>query len=121
MRTILFRGKLLRECKNTAKDSWVTGDLITSRDDEGYPLYHINGFGEVKGYSLGQYIGLIDKNGKQIFEGDYIKKGNRIFLVEWIEEYAGFYPFFDQDNECGYGVMPQNCEVVGNIYDIPEL
>lgn len=63
---------------------------------------------------LMQFTGLKDKNGVEIYEGDIIKNG---FGVEEVKYLDGMYPcFFDYDIFIG-----ENCEVIGNIYENPEL
>ena len=71
--------------------------------------------------TLGECAGLCDKNSAQIFEDDIIKAKEYTFQVNWNDEYAGFYPFFDQDYPIGYGICANICEVIGNIHDNPEL
>lgn len=76
--------------------------------------------------------GLKDKNGKDIFEGDVIT-GNTSYerssdeaewtkekpcVVLWSERCAGFYPFI-MNNRWRCDV--ENIEVIGNIYENPEL
>ena len=73
-----------------------------------------------------QYTGLLDKNGKEIFEGDIvmlysypyskIKKGIKVC---W--ENNGFYPFNQHDEEYGSPLDGQWCEIIGNIYENPNL
>jgi hypothetical protein len=77
---------------------------------------------------LMQYTGLHDKNGKEIYEGDVIDFGrtylySRTEKVEWLEGAAGFSPFTDDDEAEGQAIYPEpcQCEVIGNIYENPEL
>lgn len=78
---------------------------------------------------LMQSTGLKDKNGKEIFEGDVAYNGFRKIIVNYgkqtkeeefgaINEYVGF----NLTLACGYPeAVPINYEIVGNIYENPEL
>ena len=73
---------------------------------------------------LMQFIGLKDKNSKEIYEGDIIKRHNGE-----IGEVAYSVPCFVlnrvNEQDCQYvewcGDYFENCEVIGNIYENPDL
>lgn len=126
MREILFRGK------RVDSGEWMEGDLIQSRDKT-YIHPKANSFRvsetglsklivlrEVYPETVGEYTGLTDKNGKKIFEGDFIRSNSERGYIE-------YYP-----NDCAFDVVDDhgfywlisemsNIEVIGNIHDNPEL
>lgn len=70
------------------------------------------------------YTGLKDKGGKEIYEGDIIKVDNELIKVEWLDWCAGFYPFNELNDDyerAGINPQPENCEVIGNTFENPEL
>ena len=87
---------------------------------------------------LTQYTGLNDKNGKEIYEGDIVKiyghrfdfgfKQEEIGQIKFIHGAFGFYRekskneycFNNLETEEAYGELDYY-EVIGNIYDNPEL
>lgn len=70
---------------------------------------------------LMQYTGLKDKNGIEIFEGDILAVNNEpLYKVEW----ANHMSMFDLVKLDGSGSSTDDmwlCEVIGNIYENPDL
>lgn len=124
MREIIFRGK-------TKDGKWVYGDLVTMQN-----ICIANTWHEVirvKDETVGQYTGLKDKNGNMIFEGDIVKingwwnaagpagYNENQTVVKFNDEFCGFNPMCDYDCDCGVYHPADECEVIGNIHDNPEL
>ena len=127
MREILFRGKRMKDCV------WLYGHYTYSPksnahfihivDDEGYDY----GCG-VDPSTVGQYTGLLDRNGKRIFEGDVVitlhQRGDGFCTGEY-----GFVKFNTNDFCSGFYVMSKldrisfadAIEVIGNVHDNPGL
>ena len=75
---------------------------------------------------LMQYTGLHDKNGKEIYEGDIVKAliSGRWFVGKVIYEHSGFTIDVMNNKELEFGrrgIIEHWTEVIGNIYDNPEL
>ena len=126
MREIKFRGK-------TENGNWLVGDLMTLEHfvADSKSKFQIGDFKtgvvfDVNKDTVGQYTGLKDKNGKEIYEGDIIQylditKG----LIKYSEEYAQFVlvdtgSVKDEFEPLGdYNVKV--FEIIGNKFDNPEL
>ncbi len=122
----------MREIKFRAKDTggeWHYGDLELPRNSEGNPYIHAykeNGEYDrqypINDDTIGQFTGLYDKNGREIYEGDIIHLdcvGN--FIVGYNKEFCSF-ELRTQLNDGGYvdKLWSMDCkryEIVGNIYD----
>lgn len=72
---------------------------------------------------LMQFTGLLDKNGKEIYEGDIIKIRDIAVEVYWDEGTAAFRLTFPESPGRLYlGHYDKNLvEIIGNIYENPEL
>lgn len=138
MRTIKFRGKRLDN------GLWVDGDLITSLTPQGSmtkcpainTTYGTIGTFFVQPETIGQYTGLHDKNGKEIYEGDILVLSGKNCHRDTIIVEHGLYGWtfynpktaiFYEDGSHTYSAI-ENCrfmfgtgETIGNIHDNPEL
>lgn len=143
MREILFRGKAANREEGRAyrtnykNGDWVYGLLTDSENYCGFAeMTNIDGVSgiEVDKETVCQFTGLLDKNGNKIFEGDIIDASSEwwyaagyaghdspIILVQWNDRECGFAPFSTYDSDCGVDIRASRCEVIGNIYDNPEI
>jgi hypothetical protein len=140
VREIKFRGK--RQWNN----EWLVGNLIIDKSGKKYivPCKYFEADGHHLSYeddtdtpvfvdqeSVGQFTGLHDKNGKEIYEGDILgfKENNSVFWhVHWDENKydlpVGFvFGCFGMTSTYPQYMHPdiKVLEVIGNIHENPEL
>lgn len=133
MREILFRGK-----RCSAKE-WIEGYYcIYPQLFSGVLQSHIfipsydaeTGKGSCTIYSVipetvGQFTGLFDRNSKKIFEGDIIENitDHSTAVVRWYEEHSTFMLYSEMKNKVYflYDNDFKYIDVIGNVYDNPEL
>lgn len=82
----------------------------------------------VTDFILMQYTGLKDKNGKEIYEGDIVINKNSESLayentstVDWHNNISGFTVIFEEIGEDKILGLYEHLEIIGNIYENPEL
>lgn len=124
-REIKFRGK------SSVINEWVYGSLVNVGNES-----HIVGFDEVdldghhlmycsdrpvftKQETIGQFTGLHDKNGNDIYEGDIIRNESCKGIV--VYKNGAFVLDLGKSCGCVYLFFLESLLVVGNIYDSPEL
>lgn len=145
--------KMICRGRRLDNQEWVEGYYVYLFDGTGHESHRIyTGYAEndcgdfypdwseVDPETVGQFTGLLDKNGKKIFEGDMLKPfddeidkmvvefhhgafmlclyGERGYMGEggWVEE--GNYGVFECEPLSSYG---DDIEVIGNVHDTPEL
>ena len=132
MRTIKFRGKT----GTTEGEKWVYGYLykIKSFFSEDYQYFIKNEHLQetsVDEETVGQYTGLKDKNGKEIYEGDiiFIKGETKLLDIKGKVEYSNILAQFIITNTGSIvneaeplgDYEEENIEIIGNGFDNPEL
>ncbi len=119
MRTIKFRGK------RVDNGEWVYGDLIRIHGVLYiYPDPAPNGWNyyEVIPDTVGQFMGLHDKNGKEIYEGDVVTFDNNLQGISKVLFAEGCYMVVAKNYATALTFrLANHTFVAGNIHDNPEL
>lgn len=145
-RTIKFRGKEIKT------GQWVYGlytqgsfiDPVNNTETVRH-IIHSDMLYDVSENTVGQFTGLLDKNGKEIYEGDIVKNKE---IGSYGCEYIGVVKYYESDckfgiditatyrftkrllfteGECSFNdghctiTYTNEYYVIGNIYDNPEL
>lgn len=121
MRDILFRGKSIFDgdwlygwYSTMTAGKWPFRDCIIPRKDA------LNGYRheeEVLSATVSQFTGLRDKNGKPIFEGDILRWDEREYGSPHAEVVKWDFDLLAMRKDDWH----EWCEVIGNIFDNPEL
>ena len=123
MKTILFRAKKITD------NQWVNGGIAIAPDETVIILTkEEQTIWNVIPETVGQFIGLTDKNGHDIFEGDIVKMtysskntGKIIICGQIIYVPRRLQYEIQKLSGCKAITAFKNIEIIGNIHDNPEL
>lgn len=119
MREILFRGKKIDG------GEWIKGFYAENGHGSSNIQPKCKFFGYlVKPETVGQYTGLLDKNGNKIFEGDILESDSERFVVDWDDEFSGFYLTNVNPRYQGVAMFANVADdgyIIGNVHDNPEM
>ena len=122
MRTIKFRAKNINGV-------WYYGSFVYSKELDA-AIYFQVGNGLVKRMdwvyvnpeTVGQFTGLYDCNGNEIYEGDILDFNGLIVEVRFVRGVFAFLVNGDLDEElCGDCRTDLFAKVIGNVYENPDI
>ena len=121
MREILFRGK------RADNGEWVCDNSVLFFSEKTKIYGALNEWREIEVIheTVGQYTGVIDKNGKKVFEGDVVEYAGSCGEIVFVER-RGAFMSRERDMYCEWlSNLPQYgtgiVEIIGNIYDNKEI
>lgn len=128
--------EILSRGKRIDNGEWIEGNLLSDDiSDIAAIVTYINLAGDIHDLSecsiyrvipsaIGRYIGLTDKNGVKIFEGDIVSGYFNHVKVQGVITYGSDATFYVHRDGL-YGIGLNNASdwlgVIGNIHDNPEL
>lgn len=139
MREILFRGKRIAGHRDGTKDgTMMYGSLFVDKNGQPKIKWYNEQYGtsitsNVNPNTVGQFIGLLDKNGKKIFEGDIVLRSGITWLIAFeknafvckdntMRTYFALWEQWEYNWKSAEDISPSDAfEVIGNIHDNPEL
>lgn len=117
--SIEFRNNLINSIVVKYPTRTIPNIINYSTTSEDFYLYEC----EEPVLELMQYIGLKDRNGKDVYEGDILEIGGTYYAIEY-SEVNGMYTLVDVHG-VNYGAVCEfaisRMEIVGNLYENPEL
>ncbi|MEK4263660.1 YopX family protein [Paenibacillus sp. FSL L8-0499] len=98
----------------------IVGEIVEFNDEYFITEYWYR----VDPETVGQYIGLKDKNDREIYAGDIPRDPTGVGEIEWVQEHCAYMVF--TKNPSKYLHLESDgkllhTEIIGNIYDNPEL
>ena len=98
--------------------SWLEDELYCIGDGITYMV-------SAEDLVLMQSTAMVDRDGRIIFEGDIVKMYKDVYseptYYEVVRHYGGAYRLESKQHGCELWLRHTDCEVVGNIYENPEL
>jgi len=125
MREIKFRGKASKDWNdNFHQQKFIYGSLILCEDEITSTIINREFEAQVDTNTVGEFTGLFDKNGKEIYEGDILQHPDgEKFTVVYKLNYAAFRAVYSHDcsNLALQIYRKGEAVVIGNVYENLEL